>query len=136
MSVWRRKALALFPEYRHEIQARDFTIYSLFMLHALPWDRDAHVAGSEDRLRPIYAFAEWCLRQKAKDIWNAAGVSFYEHLFDCKKRDWPWIVPWLSQYVVDNCAGLWAWRLTLTDYEHLRELLGKKNLFAPPLQPT
>jgi hypothetical protein len=136
MSVWRRKALALFPDYRHEIQARDFTIYSLFMLHVFPALRAAYEAGNTDRLQPVYSFAEWCLRQKAKDIWNAAGVCFYEHLFDLSKRDWPWIVPWLSQYAVDSCSGLWAWRLTTEEYEHLRELLAKMNLFAPPLQPT
>src|SRR5438067_9325764 len=116
MSVWRRKALALFPGDRRDIEDPETSIYLLFMLHVLPAARKAHEDDDTDRLRQIYGFAEWCLRQKAKDIWNAAGVSFYEHLFDQPKVVWPRVVPCLSQYVVDNCAGLWEWRLEVEDY--------------------
>jgi hypothetical protein len=37
------------------------------------------------RLEQIYEFAEWCYRQKEKDLWNAAAVAFYEHLGDKKE---------------------------------------------------
>ena len=77
MSVWRRRALAIFPEERREIGNRRTSIYLLFMLHALPALRRAHEAGDANRLRAVSSFAEWCLRQQAKDLWNAAGVSFY-----------------------------------------------------------
>jgi hypothetical protein len=34
------------------------------------------------RIKQVYDFAEWCFRQKSKELGNAAGVSFYEHLGD------------------------------------------------------
>lgn len=136
MSAWRRKALALFPEDRREIEDPRTSIYLVFMLHALPAVRAEHDAGTSDRLPALYGFAEWCLRQKAKDIWNAAGVSFYEHVFDGPKADWSRVVPWLSQYAVDNCAGLWEWRLGANDYNRVRELLARAGRPVPPTGPS
>ena len=33
-------------------------------------------------IEKIYSLAEWCFRQKANDLRNAAAVAFYEHLVD------------------------------------------------------
>jgi hypothetical protein len=71
---WRRKALALFPELRPEVQRPGFTIYMLFF-DLLPMAPEAHEAGDEERLRRIYGFAEWCFEQKAKDMWNTAAAN-------------------------------------------------------------
>ncbi len=38
MANWRRKALALFPELRYDVQLPEFTIYSLFF-ELLPMSR-------------------------------------------------------------------------------------------------
>src|SRR5438552_15545583 len=81
LAVWRRKALELFPELRSEFQRPESSIYTVFF-ELLPMVRQAHDGNDVDLLRRIYGFAEWCLEQTAKDLWNAAGVAFYEHLFD------------------------------------------------------
>ena len=83
MSTWRRKALALFPDLRTEIQDGRTTIYTVFFA-LLPRCRDAHQSGDEAELDAIYGYAAWCMHQKAKDLWNAAGVCFYEHLPDAQ----------------------------------------------------
>jgi hypothetical protein len=36
-------------------------------------------------LEKIYGFADWCASQKEKELWNAAGVAFYEHLADSNR---------------------------------------------------
>lgn len=81
MSVWRRKALKLFPELRLELHRKEYNTYQLYF-DLLPALRDAHKANDLDSLKKIYGFAEWCILQNEKDLWNPAGVAFYEHLFD------------------------------------------------------
>jgi len=81
MSTWRQKAISCLPELRNYFQDPDTTIYGVFV-EMLPALIEAHKQQNADRLQNIYDFAEWCFSQKDKDLWNAAGVSFYEHLGD------------------------------------------------------
>ncbi len=81
MSAWRQKALECAPELKNEFESSDLTPYTVFM-ELLPITRQAHIDNDTERLQKIYDYAEWCLRQKDKKLWNAAGVSFYEHLAD------------------------------------------------------
>jgi hypothetical protein len=46
---------------------------------------DANARGDDDLLRRILEYAAWSARHPAKDVWNAVGVSFYEHLFDLSR---------------------------------------------------
>ena len=81
MSVWRRKAIECLPELRKDFEDPNESIYLVFStLHSAAVD--FHKANNTARLQKIYDFAEWCFRQKGKDLWNAASVSFYEHLGD------------------------------------------------------
>ena len=106
MANWRRKFLTFFPDLRHEAERPDFTIYTAFF-RLLPHVRTAHQDREVETLQRIYGFAEWCFEQKAKDLWNAAGVAFYEHLFDSHRSLWPEFVQWLSPRVIEGCWGLW-----------------------------
>lgn len=125
MSNWRRRYISLFPHQKVEAEDPGFTIYTAFM-ELLPRLRLAHEEQDDAALRKIYGFAEWCSRQPAKDLWNAAGVSFYEHLFELSPRDqWPEIVRWLSPNVVKSCWGLWEMFLPPQDLEKIKQLLGK-----------
>ncbi|MFN8259267.1 MAG: hypothetical protein U0W24_26500 [Bacteroidales bacterium] len=81
MSVWRQKAIECAPELRKEFEAHDLTPYTVFM-ELLPITRKAHKEKDYNRLKKIYDFAEWCHKQKDKNLWNAVGVTFYEHLAD------------------------------------------------------
>lgn len=84
MSTWRRKAIELFPDLRDEFQAPDATIYTVFF-ELLPRCVQAHAEGNTEELEKIYGCATWCARQKEEDLWNAAGVAFYEHIIDCRE---------------------------------------------------
>jgi hypothetical protein len=122
VASWRRKVLSLFPEMRHEAQRPDFSVYMVFF-ELLPMVREAHQEGDTETLKRIYGFAEWCFEQKAKDLWNAAGVAFYEHLFDSHKSLWDQFVQWLSPRVIEGCWGLWEWRLSAEDLAEVRRLI-------------
>lgn len=128
MASWRRKALALFPEFRDETQRPDFSVYQVFF-RLLPMLREAHDANDEESLRRIYGFAGWCFDQKAKDLWNSAGVAFYEHLFDSHPKLWREFVKWLSPSVIEGCMGLWEWRLSSKDLETVKRLIADRRVF-------
>ena len=123
MSAWRRKALQLFPKLKQELNDREYTIYLLYF-DLLPTLKDAHRLNDTEALRKIYGFAEWCCLQREKELWNPAGVCFYEHLFD---ENWLWheVLPWLSPQVIQQVHSLWQWRLGDGDYHQLKNMLSQ-----------
>lgn len=121
MATWKARALASFPEFQSDIQRPDYTIYLLFF-DLLPAAREAHRTNDEDRLAAIYNFAEWCSRQTALALWDAAGVGFFEHIFD-ERWMWESAAPWLSGKVRADCRGLWQARLTPAEFADLTRLL-------------
>jgi len=126
MAKWRRTVLTLFPDMRLEAQRPEFSIYAAFS-DLLTRVREAHQDGDLDTLRRIYGFAEWCSEQQPKDLWNSAGVAFYEHLFDSHRSHWPEMVRWLSPRVVDDCMGLWELRLSEADMAEVRRLFAERR---------
>jgi len=104
MSTWRRKAIELFPDLRPEIESRELTIYQVFF-ELLPRCREAHDRNDISELERIYGFADWCASQKAKDLWNAAGVAFYEHLAD-SNRTLDALPHWVRRPIFEEIAGL------------------------------
>jgi hypothetical protein len=127
MAAWRRRAIELFPDLHQELQDVEFTPYLLFF-ELLPLARTAHESDNTSILKNVYAFAEWCMCQNATDLWNAAGVCFYEHLFDGSKRGWPKVVPWISPKIIRECWPLWEARLDLSDIAALRHLINNHPL--------
>lgn len=81
MSVWWRKALEIAPELKNDFQVADLSPYAVFseLLYLL---EQAHIDKDVERIRNIYDYAAWCFKQQDQKLWNAAGVSFYEHLGD------------------------------------------------------
>ena len=123
MAAWRRIAIERFPDLRTALQDRDYSIYFLFAdLRRMA--QDAHERRDSVTLRHIYNFAAWCSAQRNKDLWNAAGVSFYEHLFD-RRDQWRAVAPWLSDRMIKDCWGLWELRLSAGELGKLRALLAQ-----------
>ncbi|HEY1066775.1 MAG TPA: hypothetical protein VGE52_11720 [Pirellulales bacterium] len=58
---------------------------------------------------------------------NAAGVAFYEHLFNFPRSLWPEVVCWLSPRVVADCRGLWESRLSPDDFAEVQRLLAARR---------
>src|SRR5712691_1137256 len=85
------------------------TVYQLFF-DLLPFTQDSHRLRNDHGLFRAYGYAEWCLHQKSKDLWNAAGVCFYEDPFD-EQDKWDEVIPWLSPYVIAECSSLWQTHL-------------------------
>jgi len=96
MEAWRKLAIELFPEYEDIYSSTD-SIYSILsdledMVDA------AHQQNNEDDLVRIYKFTEWCYSQKDNDpdIWDAASITFYQHLLDSDLTLWAipyWVKP-------------------------------------------
>jgi hypothetical protein len=81
MSAWRKRAIECLPGSKREFENPEASIYTVFM-ELLPSTVAAHRNNDTSQLKKNYDFAEWCFMQKSEDLWNAAGVSFYEHLSD------------------------------------------------------
>ena len=120
--------LLRFPSFETGFEDEDdiFSIYILFgdLLDLL---KGAHREGDEDMLRRIYGYASWAREQPDDDIQNAAGVSFYEHLFD---ERWmrPLVISWINGTIVREYMGLWEFRLSPDDLDEVRQLLHRGRL--------
>jgi hypothetical protein len=117
MSVWRRKAIECMPENRAEFQDPKESIYMVFFT-LLQATVDAHKANDRERLKRYYAFAEWCSEQNAQELWNSAGVSFYEHLGDFPET-LAAMPRWVKRSRYYKIRGLLQLRLTETQMEEL-----------------
>ncbi len=136
MAAWRKRAIELLPEFRKDLALEDYSPYQLFS-DLLPRIEQAHVDGDEELLRRGYGFAAWCASQDAKDLWKAAGVAFYEHVFD-RWNQRRLVVPWLSPQIIADSWGLWEMRLNPAQLAELRHLFANRRehtstLSAPDL---
>jgi hypothetical protein len=100
MSVWRQKAIDCLPESRKDFDRPGSTIYDAFI----------------ELLQKIYDFAEWCLGQKDKQLWNAAGVCFYEHLGDQAETRED-LRRWVKPQTYNQIKGLLEWRLGKEEFQ-------------------
>jgi hypothetical protein len=125
MAAWRKRAIDLFPEFRQDLSIKDYSLYQLFF-DLLPRVEQAHADGNEELLRRAYGFAAWCASQKTTDLWNAAGVAFYEHVFDRWNQRLT-VVPWLSPQVIADSWTLWEMRLNPSQLVELRQLFADRR---------
>lgn len=124
MSVWRRKALACMPEERIEFEQKQTSIYQVFfsLLHATV---EAHKQNDRLKLMSYYAFAEWCFNQNATDLWNAAAVSFYEHLGD-QEETFLEMHKWVKKSIYIAVRELLVQRIDEDKIKHLDKSYGRK----------
>jgi hypothetical protein len=107
---------------KSEFERQDTSIYSVFF-GVLPALVEAHKAKDTLKIARIYDFAEWCFRQKEKDLWNAAGVAFYEHLGDYEEtlKEFP---QWIKPNIYADIRGLLELRLEDTEVQKLDNIYG------------
>lgn len=112
---WQDAGRAAFPEFARKLDQHedDYHAYMFFgELRGLACK--AHLAGDEATLRRVHGFVEWALDHKDRNIWNPAGIGFYESFLDfpeCLKA----AVPWLSPYVIWQVWDLWEFMAELGD---------------------
>jgi hypothetical protein len=131
VAAWRRRALALFPELRGELNPANwwrfygYNNYYLLFFDLFAMFHEALNVSDEQTLRRIFDFAEWCFCQgrRAPDLNNAVCVCFYEHVFDVAHRDWADVARWLSPAVIGACSTLWEARYDKDELEKLRAVL-------------
>jgi hypothetical protein len=123
MSAWRKRAIDCLPELRKEFEDPSASIYSVF-IELLSATIVAHKNNDTNQLRLYYDFAAWCFSQKSKELWNAAGVSFYEHLGD-KVETLQAMHLWVSRDIYLEIRGLLKLRL---DDTIMKELDGRYGI--------
>ena len=122
MSAWRRKALALFPEFRDRLTRPDYESFELFHDLVRPTIA-AHLANDRDLLRRVYGYVEWALHQPGR-LWNEAALGFYEDLLRIVGGvPWDQVVPWLSPFAVTEIKRTWALGIEGEDAPRLDGLL-------------
>jgi len=128
MERWRAKLIETFPDLRAEWEDGTVTIYTAFM-ELTAKCQDAHDRGDQTMLSRIYDFAAWCSRQGEKDLWNAAGVSFYEHMVDhpIALREVP---RWIPPDVFHEISPLLQWRMGDKAFSELTASYGRERLKA------
>jgi hypothetical protein len=117
---WRRRAIADFPGLSMLRIDLDYSPYWLLSSDLLPMVRSAREHPDAALLQRIFDYAEWCLGQRVDELSNAAGVSFYEHLFD-EQEDWETVLPYLSSGVIKECWPLWEQRWDLWESRTSRQ---------------
>jgi hypothetical protein len=125
MSAWRQKAIQIAPELKHEFQQPDLSPNIIFT-ELLALLEEAHRGNDSDRIEKIYNYAEWCFQQKDQKLWNAAGVSFYEHLGD-NELVFSQFTRWISKEIYLEIRGLLELRLTDEQVRELDKYYGWKN---------
>lgn len=125
MSTWRQKAIEIAPELKNEFQSPDLSPYTVFS-ELLVLVEQAYENDDVDRLNKIYGFAAWCLKQKDQKLWNAAGVSFYEHLGDTDKT-YPAFTNWVTKEIYAEIRNLLEWRLDDEKMKTLDRFYGWKK---------
>jgi hypothetical protein len=126
MSVWRRKAIECMPKYRQDFEKKGTSIYEVFFT-LLGETVRAHQSNDTAKLKDYYAFAEWCLNQRAKDLWNAAGVFFYEHLADQEETSKAMPL-WVKRSIYTRIRGLLVFRIGEDRVQQLDALYQAKGL--------
>lgn len=109
MSTWRKKAIACLPELRQEFERSDLSPDDVFMA-MLPALKRAHIDNYQERLKSIYQYAQWCLIQRDKRLWNAAAVAFYEHLADSDET-FLHFTTWIPRNIYLEIRDLLFWRV-------------------------
>jgi hypothetical protein len=118
MARWRGKALELLPEFSTQIQRLD-NPYMFWIELGHEFKRAYETPRNEDLIRCFYTYADWCWRQRQKELWNSVAVCFYEHLPDRRavRDDMP---RWLSPDKFRDLAGLFEWRLGQDEFVELK----------------
>jgi hypothetical protein len=109
MSTWRKKAIEISPELRKDFEDPDFEIYSVFS-ELLTILENSFKAKDLEKIENIFSYAEWCFRQKEQKLWNAAGVSFYEHLGDSSET-FSNFTTWVKKDIYLDIRGLLQLRI-------------------------
>jgi len=120
---WQTLAKSLLPKLLEEyLQDDPDGNTMMFFFDVLPAFRDSIENKTDATTIAICEFSEWCSWQSEKDLWNSAGVAFWEHIFD----DWvnrKSVACWIKPKIFDEVKGLWEFRLGERKLAQISELI-------------
>ena len=125
MSLWRREALARFPELQRQIaDAEGLCFVWMALRHGLFNPAHEKVPPDIETAARVYESAAWSLRQRSTYVRTAAADEFYEWLVDDPRtrRDMP---RWISQKDFDGMR--FSYYMTPQNYAALRREFAKNK---------
>ncbi len=126
MSLWRREAIARFPELHREIADIEGT-FLLWLLLRQALFNPAYEKSPPDTetAARVYEYAAWSLKQRSSRVRGAVADEFYERLADDPRtrRDMP---RWISQQDFDKIKPAWDY-MTPQNYALLRQDFAKNK---------
>lgn len=126
MSLWRREALARFPELQRQIADAE-GLYFVWMALCHELFKPAYEKDPPDieMAARVYEYAAWSLRQRSTYARTAVADEFYEWLADDPRtrRDMP---RWISQEDFDKIKSAWDY-MTPENYAALRRDFAKNK---------
>lgn len=125
MSTWRKKAIEIAPELRKDFEEPNIEIYSVFS-ELLTILENSFKNKDIEKIENIFNYAEWCFRQKEQKLWNAAGVSFYEHLGD-NIETFANFTNWIKKDIYFDIRALLQLRIKEEKLETLDKFYNWKN---------
>jgi hypothetical protein len=123
--TWHELAWDLFPTLHEQLADSTNSLYELFSALDMLLS-EAHGSQNRELLARIYFFGEWCLASRDPEVSNAAGVAFWEHVFD----DWLArfeVIPYLSPRVIADISPLWEWCLSAEKVEEIKGLVDRRR---------
>jgi hypothetical protein len=134
---WQALAKALMPAVYGEFCAGNSVgkgTLAQFFCVLLSATRKAHRTGDDEFLLSAYAFAHWCMAQPDRELWNAAGVAFFEYLFD--DLDPATVVPWLAPRTCTDILPLVGHRLGEQRVREIERAYAKRQTWQENVYPS
>lgn len=94
MSMWRRRAIAMLPEWRREIADAQDPMDLWLHLWDQARDTQSKEGGACDVIRRLFLYADECRGARDPNVRTAVVVAFYEHILTEE-----WLVPHLPNYL-------------------------------------
>ncbi len=127
MSLWRREALARFPELHREI-ADAPGIYFVWMLLRHEMFRPAYEKDPPDleTAARVYEYAAWSLKHPNSHVRRAVELEFYQRLADEPRTRWD-MPRWIPQETFDGLRSAWDFYMTRQGFTELRREFAKNK---------
>jgi hypothetical protein len=130
MEEWYKKAIEAFPDLIDHFAMDGDTTYGVFSALCYTMENDWLPSNNRQEIQKAFDYAHWAADQEEDDLWNAAGVGFFEHVFE-KMDYFGIVVSYLTKDDVRAYMDLWEMFCEKGRFEELQDKLKQRGLYRP-----